>query len=231
MTTRTLDAAALSDALDAQGWAATGSLITDGDADALAAAFDDDTRYRSRVEMGRYRYGEGDYAYFAYPLPTVVQRLREELYAALVGIADAWATRLGTDEPWPRTLDRFLVRCHAAGQARPTPLVLRYHDGGYNALHQDRYGPVAFPLQVVIGLTEPGVDYCGGEFLLAEQRPRQQTRVTAIPLHKGHGIVFPNDRRPVPSRRGTTSAVHRHGASTVSSGTRVALGVIFHDAA
>jgi uncharacterized protein len=205
-------------------------VLTDDEAAQLAGAFDDDARYRSRIEMGRYRFGQGDYAYFGYPLPAPVQRLREELYAALAGIANEWARRAGEGRCFPDLLADFLARCHAAGQRRPTPLVLRYGAGGYNTLHQDRYGPVAFPLQVVIGLTAPGTDYTGGEFVLAEQRPRQQTRVTAIPLEKGHGILFPNDRRPVPSQRGTASAVHRHGASTVRSGTRVALGVIFHDA-
>jgi hypothetical protein len=225
-----LDTMALAADLDAQGWAATGPLLSDAEAAELAGAFDDDARYRSRIEMGRYRFGEGDYAYFAYPLPAAVQRLRERLYAALAPIANDWATRAGEERQWPDTLDEFLARCHAAGQRRPTPLVLRYGAGGYNTLHQDRYGAVAFPLQVVIGLMTPGGDYTGGEFVLAEQRPRQQTRVTAIPLRKGHGIVFPNDRRPVPSGRGTMRVVQRHGASTVNSGTRVALGIIFHDA-
>jgi hypothetical protein len=226
----TLDRSALAADLDAQGWAATGRLLTDAEAADLAGAFEDDTRYRSRVEMGRYRFGEGDYAYFAYPLPAAVQRLREDLYAAVAGVANDWARRAGEERRWPDTLDDFLARCHAAGQRRPTPLVLRYGAGGYNTLHQDRYGAVAFPLQVVIGLTALGADYTGGEFVLAEQRARQQTRVTAIPLAKGHGIVFPNDRRPVPSQRGTAHAVHRHGASTVRTGRRLALGIIFHDA-
>jgi hypothetical protein len=230
MTAKTLHGTALAADLDAQGWAATGRLITDGEAAELAGAFDDDARYRSRIQMSRYRYGEGDYAYFAYPLPASVERLREDLYAALAPIANDWASRAGDEGRWPDTLDAFLARCHAAGQRRPTPLVLRYGSGGYNALHQDRYGPVAFPLQVVVGLTTAGIDYTGGDFVLAEQRPRQQTRVTAIPLEKGHGVVFPNVRRPVPRARGTRRAAHRHGASTVRSGHRVALGIIFHDA-
>src|SRR5262249_18291032 len=149
MTTQTLDRAALAAALDAQGWSATGPLMTDAEAAELAGAFDDDARYRSRVEMGRYRFGEGDYAYFAYPLPPTVQRLRGQLYAMLAPIANDWARRAGEEGRWPETLAAFLTRCHAAGQRRPTPLVLRYGAGGYNTLHQDRYGPVAFPLQVV----------------------------------------------------------------------------------
>ncbi len=228
--TAAVDAAAIGQQLDERGWAETGRLLTDHDAAGLAAAFDDDARYRSRVQMGRYQFGEGDYAYFAHPLPPVVQRLREELYPVLAGIANAWSLRAATGATWPSDLDGLLARCRDEGQTRPTPLVLRYGPGGYNALHQDRYGPVAFPLQVVIGLTQPGEDYAGGEFVLTEQRPRRQTRATAIGLRRGHGIVFPNDRRPVDGTRGTYHATHRHGASVVHSGTRVALGIIFHDA-
>jgi uncharacterized protein len=220
------------DQLDERGYARTGRLLTDGEAAELAAAFDDDHRYRSRVQMGRYRFGEGDYAYFAYPLPPPVARLRDALYPELAAVANEWGKRLKPDgwEPWPDNLESMLARCHAAGQDRPTPLVLRYGPGGYNTLHQDLYGDVAFPLQVVIGLTEPGVDYTGGEFVLTEQRPRSQTRATAIVLERGEGIVFPNNRRPVQGSRGTYQVTHRHGASEVRSGVRVALGLIFHDA-
>jgi hypothetical protein len=221
------------DQLDERGYARTGRLLTNGEAHDLAAAFDDDERYRSRVQMGRYRFGEGDYAYFAYPLPPVVARLRDELYPELAAVANEWGSRLHGDswQPWPDELDAMLARCHAAGQERPTPLVLRYGAGGYNTLHQDLYGDIAFPLQVVVGLTEPGVDYTGGEFVLTEQRPRSQTRATALVLERGEGIVFPNNRRPVHGARGTYQVTHRHGASEVRSGVRVALGLIFHDAA
>ena len=173
--------------------------------------------------MGRYRYGDGDYAYFATPLPPCVQRLREELYPPLAEVADAWARRSGQATRWPPDLAGLLERCRDHGQTRPTPLVLRYGPGGYNTLHQDRYGDVAFPLQVVVGLSEPGVDYTGGEFVLTEQRPRAQTRATAIALERGSGVVFPNDRRPV-ERHGAAGATrvshvsHRHGASEVRSG-------------
>jgi hypothetical protein len=150
----------------------------------------------------------------------------------LARVANAWAARAGGGpDRWPADLAALLEECHRAGQCRPTPLVLRYGEGGYNTLHQDLYGAVAFPLQVVVGLTEPGVDYTGGEFVLTEQRPRSQSRVTALPLRRGHGIVFPNNRRPVRGARGTYHVTHRHGASEVVTGTRVALGVIFHDAA
>jgi hypothetical protein len=221
------------DQLDERGYSRTGRLLSADEAADLAAAFDDDRRYRSRVQMGRYRFGEGDYAYFAYPLPPVVERLRRELYPPLAAVANEWGERLGADgwQPWPSDLDGMLARCHAAGQERPTPLVLRYGPGGYNTLHQDLYGEIAFPLQVVVGLTEPGVDYTGGELVLTEQRPRSQTRATALPLVQGEGIVFPNNRRPVNGARGTYQVTHRHGASEVHSGRRVALGLIFHDAA
>jgi len=218
------------DQLDDRGYARTHRLLSDGEAADLAGAFDDDQRYRSRVQMGRYRFGEGDYAYFAYPLPGPVQRLREELYPPLAEVANAWAERLGGAERWPAELEGLLARCRDAGQDRPTPLVLRYGPGGYNTLHQDLYGDVAFPLQVVIGLTEPGADYTGGEFVLTEQRPRSQSRATALVLERGEGIVFPNARRPVCGTRGAYQVTHRHGASEVRSGRRVALGVIFHDA-
>jgi hypothetical protein len=220
------------DQLDERGYARTERLLSDREAAELAGAFDDDQHYRSRVQMGRYRFGEGDYAYFAYPLPPAVERLRHELYPPLAAVANAWGERVGADRwrAWPADLGGMLARCHAAGQCRPTPLVLRYGPGGYNTLHQDLYGDVAFPLQVVVGLTEPGVDYAGGEFVLTEQRPRQQTRATALVLARGEGIVFPNNRRPVAGARGSYAVTHRHGASEVRSGVRVALGLIFHDA-
>jgi uncharacterized protein len=227
------------DQLDERGYARTDRLLSAAEAADLAAAFDDDQRYRSRVQMGRYRFGEGDYAYFAYPLPPVVERLRQELYPPLAEVANEWGERVGAGEgraggkgwrPWPATLDGMLARCHDAGQHRPTPLVLRYGPGGHNTLHQDLYGDVAFPLQVVVGLTEAGTDYMGGEFVLTEQRPRSQTRATALVLERGEGIVFPNDRRPVCGTRGPYQVTHRHGASEVRSGVRVALGLIFHDA-
>lgn len=225
-----LDPAELLAALDARGYARTGPLLTDEETAALAEAFDDDTRYRSRISMGRHRFGEGDYAYFASPLPEPVQRLRRQLYPPLAAVADAWAVRAGGRPDWPRDLDGLLARCRAAGQTRPTPLVLRYGPGGHNTLHQDTYGEVAFPLQVVVGLTAVGTDYTGGEFVLTEQRPRAQTRVTALGLVRGHGVVFPNSRRPVAGAARVHHVTHRHGVSEVLGGRRVALGLIFHDA-
>jgi hypothetical protein len=221
------------DQLDERGYARTEPLLSGAEAAELAAAFDDDQRYRSRVQMGRYRFGEGDYAYFAYPLPPPVERLRRELYPPLAAVANEWGERLGAKDwlPWPADLGGMIARCRAAGQQRPTPLVLRYGPGGYNTLHQDLYGEVAFPLQVVVGLTEPGVDYTGGEFVLTEQRPRSQSRATALTVGRGEGIVFPNNRRPVHGARGSYQVTHRHGASEVRSGLRIVLGLIFHDAA
>lgn len=216
--------------LDERGYARAGLVLDDDEIADLAGAFEDDTRYRSRINMGRYRYGEGDYAYFAAPLPPPVQRLREQLYPPLAVIANEWARRAGRSTRWPDDLDGLLARCRRHGQVRPTPLILRYGAGGYNTLHQDRYGDVAFPLQVVVGLSEPDVDYVGGEFVLTEQRPRAQTRATAIRLERGAGVVFPNDRRPVEGRRGVHHVTHRHGASEVRSGLRLTLGIIFHDA-
>ena len=176
------------------------------------------------------RYGRGCYRYFAYPLPPLVQELRETLYPPLAAIANRWQERLGKNERFEPELDGFLARCHAAGQTRPTPLLLRYEAGDYNRLHQDVYGRVAFPLQVAIVLSREGAEYSGGEFLVAEQRARMQTRVRAVRLGLGEAIVFPNAVRPVPSPRGDSRAQMRHGVSELLSGERVTLGLIFHDA-
>jgi hypothetical protein len=225
-----LDAVSVAEQLDARGYARTERLLSDGQAGELASAFDRDDLYRSRIQMGRYRFGEGDYAYFAYPLPPAVERLRQRLYPGLAAVANEWEERAGRPPRWPSDLAALLAECAREGQRRPTPLVLRYGEGGYNTLHQDLYGAIAFPLQVVVGLSAPGVDYTGGEFVLTEQRPRSQTRATAIEVPLGHGIVFPNNRRPVAGRRGVHHVTHRHGASEVRAGSRVVLGLIFHDA-
>jgi uncharacterized protein len=216
--------------LDSRGYARTGPLLTDAESNELTSAFDDHTRYRSRISMGRYGFGNGDYAYFSYPLPESVQRLREMLYPSFAQVANSWAERAGHVTDWPDGVTALLERCHTEGQSRPTPLVLRYGPGGYNTLHQDIYGPIAFPLQVVIGLSDPDSDYTGGEFVLTEQRPRAQTRVTALRLPRGQGVIFPNNRRPVVGARGVHHVTHRHGMSEVRTGQRLALGLIFHDA-
>jgi hypothetical protein len=197
---------------------------------ALRAGFDDDGRYRSTVDMRRFRFGEGVYRYFRYPLPPVVAAVREAAYPPLARLAGAWADRLGRADRPPTRLADLLARCAAAGQDRPTPLILRYGPGGYNCLHQDLYGEVAFPLQVTVALSRPGVDFAGGEQLFVEQRPRAQSRGTARTVPQGHAVVFPTRDRPVSRARGDHAVVVRHGVSTVTSGERFALGVIFHDA-
>jgi uncharacterized protein len=180
--------------------------------------------------MRRYRFGEGVYRYFRYPLPSVVAAVREAAYPPLARVAADWADRLGQADRPPERLAELTARCAAAGQERPTPLILRYGPGGYNCLHQDLYGEVAFPLQVTVALSRPGVDFTGGEQLFVEQRPRAQSRGTARTVPLGHAVIFPTRDRPVPGARGHHRVVVRHGVSTVTTGERFALGVIFHDA-
>ncbi len=177
-----------------------------------------------------YRFGSGEYRYFASPFPEPVERLRQALYPRLLPIARDWYARLGRDAEWPDTLDEWLAVCHDAGQTRPTPILLRYRAGDWNALHRDLYGEKVFPLQVVVNLNEPGVDHTGGEFLLVEQRPRAQSRGTARLIPHGHGLVFTTRDRPVRSARGWSAAPVRHGVSTIRSGQRHTLGLVFHDA-
>ncbi len=181
--------------------------------------------------MERHRYGVGEYKYFARPMPEIVERLRTELYRKLVGTADRWAARLRSRDSYPETLSAFLKMCAARGQTRPTPLILRYETGGYNCLHQDLYGEIAFPVQFTCALNRRGRDFEGGELLLVEQRPRAQSRGEAIALNEGEGIIFANRYRPVAGARGFHRVNMRHGVSTVTSGVRYAMGVIFHDAA
>jgi hypothetical protein len=192
--------------------------------------YSDGTRFRSRIEMESFRFGVGEYKYFAAPLPEMVQTLRSSLYLRLHSIANRWGAALGSKIRFPATLDQFLDRCHRAGQSRPTPLLLSYREGGYNCLHQDIYGDLAFPLQVVFGLSRPEVDYSGGELLLVEQRPRAQSRGHALAIQQGAAVVFATRERPVAGTRGPYRVVMRHGVSTISSGARTTLGIIFHDA-
>ena len=216
--------------LDARGYALPGRLLAARECEALRRGFDDDAHFRSTIDMEPRRYGRGRYRYLAYPLPPLVQRLREALYAPLAVIANAWQERLGRGERFEPDLAGFLERCHRAGQPRPTPLLLRYRAGDYNRMHQDVYGRVAFPLQVTIVLSREGEEYEGGEFLVSEQRPRMQTQVSAVRLGIGEAIVFANAVRPVAGPRGIARAQMRHGVSELHSGERVALGLIFHDA-
>lgn len=224
------DWAALAAELDEHGSATTPRLLTPEQCRSLAELYDRTGRFRATVDMARFRFGSGQYRYFAHPLPEPVSALREALYPRLLPIARDWAARLGRPAPWPDTLGEWLDRCHAAGQVRPTPILLRYGAGDWNALHRDLYGDLVFPLQVVIGLDVPGRDYTGGEFMLVEQRPRIQSRGYTTMLEQGHGLVFTTRDRPVRSARGWSAAPVRHGVSTVRSGARHTLGLVFHDA-
>ncbi len=217
--------------LDRYGCALTGPLLTPGEAAEIAALYADDSCFRSTITMSRHRFGEGEYRYFARPLPDAVTGLRQALYPRLLPIARDWWARLGREARWPDSLQEWLRMCHDAGQTRPTAILLKYGAGDWNALHRDLYGELVFPLQVVINLSNPGADHAGGEFLLYEQRPRAQSRATAILIPHGHGLVFTTRDRPVKSARGWSAAPVRHGVSVVRSGQRYTLGLVFHDAA
>jgi hypothetical protein len=217
--------------LDARGYALTGTILRPRECAGLIALYPERERFRSRVVMERLRYGVGEYKYFARPMPEIVEQLRTELYARLVATANRWAERLRSRDSYPDSLTSFLKMCAARGQTRPTPLILRYEAGGYNCLHQDLYGEVAFPLQFTCALSRRGRDFEGGELLLVEQRPRAQSRGEAILLDEGEGIIFANRYRPVAGTRGFHRVNMRHGVSTIISGSRYAMGVIFHDAA
>ncbi len=226
-----LDWPAIRAQLDEVGVAGFGPMLTPGECRELAAMYGDDGRFRSTVDMARHRFGEGEYRYFDHPLPPLVAELRAAFWPRLLPVARDWSARRGGPAPWPDGLDDWLAACHAAGQTRPTPLLLRYGPGDWNALHRDLYGDLVFPLQVVIGLDEPGVDYTGGEFVVVEQRPRAQSRATATTIPRGGGLVFTTRDRPLRSARGWSAAPMRHGVSTVRSGRRHTLGLVFHDAA
>ena len=217
--------------LDSYGGALLPQLLTADEAEQIRGLYDQAGNFRSTVNMGRYRFGEGEYRYFAAPYPEPVERLKQALYPRLLPIARDWWARLGRDAPWPDSLDEWLDMCHAAGQTRSTALVLRYGTDDWNALHRDLYGDLVFPLQVVINLSDPETEFTGGEFMLVEQRARAQSRGTATQLPQGHGYLFTTRDRPVRSARGWSAAAVRHGLSVVRSGERFALGLIFHDAA
>lgn len=217
--------------IDQRGWATTGKVLTDGERTALAGAYDDDALYRSHVIMARHGFGQGEYRYFSYPLPPLVQQLRSALYERLAPLANRWRNSLGVDDAFPAMHADYLDRCHAAGQVRPTPLILRYGKGDYNCLHQDLYGNLNFPLQAAFLLSEPGIDFTGGELVLTEQRPRMQSRVQVVPFEAGEGVIFAVNYRPVQGTRGTYRVAMRHGVSPLREGRRHTLGVILHDAA
>ena len=217
--------------LDAQGWAVLPSLLTPDECAALVGLYDAPDLFRSRVVMARHGFGRGEYRYFANPLPSIVAELRTTLYPALAPIANRWYAAMGMAPRFPITHAEFLARCHADGQTKPTPLLLKYAVGDYNCLHQDLYGAHIFPLQVAILLNAPGEDFEGGEFVLTEQRPRMQSRVAVVPLRQGDAVVFAVNQRPVQGTRGTYRVNLRHGVSVIRGGHRHTLGIIFHDAA
>ena len=225
-----LDWNRLTASLDADGNAVISMLLAPEECRALAALHAEDDRFRSRVVMAHHGYGRGEYRYFAYPLPGLVNGLRTSLYPRLASLANRWNETMGLDVRYPEDHAAFLRVCHRAGQTKPTPLLLRYEEGDYNHLHQDIYGEHVFPLQVATLLSAPGTDFTGGEFVLTEQRPRMQSRVEAVPLNQGDAVIFAVRHRPIRGSRGFYRAIMRHGVSRLRSGHRQTLGIIFHDA-
>jgi hypothetical protein len=217
--------------LDAWGHATIPALLSPAQCRELAALYARPERFRSRIVMQRHAFGQGEYQYFAHPLPETVATLRQTAYAHLAPIANRWRKALGQDGTFPPDLDAFLASCHAAGQRRPTPLLLKYGPGDYNRLHQDLYGALSFPMQMTVLLSRPDQDFSGGAFVLTEQRPRTQSRVEVVPLAQGDAVIFAVNQRPVEGSRGSYRVTMRHGVSRVLSGERYTLGIIFHDAA
>jgi uncharacterized protein len=226
-----IDWSAISSDLDAQGWAVMPELLSAKECDAVASLYQKDEGFRSKIVMARHGFGRGEYKYFAYPLPALIEALRTALYPDLAPIANRWHEAMGMEVRFPAAHAQFIKRCHAAGQNRPTPLLLQYARDDYNCLHQDLYGEHVFPLQVAILLSEPGEDFEGGEFVLTEQRPRMQSRAMVVPLKKGDAVVFAVNYRPMQGTRGFYRCNIRHGVSKLRSGNRHTLGIIFHDAA
>ncbi|WP_339294201.1 2OG-Fe(II) oxygenase [Paenibacillus sp. FSL W7-1279] len=225
-----LDWTGIQGALDEQGYAVVPKVLLPDECAEIINTYPEEERFRSTINMARHRFGLGEYKYYQAPLPEPLQQLREGFYPELALTANRWLTQLGHEERYPVSLDEFLGMCHAQGQERSTPLILKYEEGGYNCLHQDLYGDEFFPFQVVFVLNEKEVDYTGGEFLLIEQRPRAQSRGHVITLEQGAGLIFPTNHRPVQGTRGYYRTTLRHGVGTITSGTRYSLGIIFHDA-
>jgi uncharacterized protein len=217
--------------LDERGYATTAALLTSEQCRGLASLYDQEEAFRSRVVMQRHGFGRGEYKYLRYPLPRIVEALRQAIYPRLAPIANRWRERLREQNRFPPTLGTYLKQCHEAGQERPTPLLLKYETGDYNCLHQDLYGPLVFPLQLTVLLSMPEDDFSGGEFLLVEQRPRAQSRGEVVPLQQGEAVIFPVHHRPIQGTRGPYRVTMRHGVSRLRSGRRYTLGIIFHDAA
>jgi uncharacterized protein len=224
-----LDWTSLAVALDAHGCATIGPLLTPAECAALRELYPSEEPFRSRIVMSRHGFGRGEYKYFAYPMPDIVAALRAALYAPLAEIANRWNEAMGLPVRYPANHGAFLTRCHAAGQTRPTPLLLQYGAGDYNCLHQDVYGEHVFPLQAAFLLSRPAQDFTGGEFVLTEQRPRMQSRAEVVPLAQGEAVIFPVHHRPVQGTRGVYRVNMRHGVSRLRTGYRYTLGVIFHD--
>ena len=218
-------------ALDERGYAVTPPLLNSAECRELAVLYGEAGAFRSRVIMQRHAFGRGEYQYFRYPLPSLIDQLRHAIYPHLATIATRWSEQLREEARFPPSLDAYLAQCHAAGQGRPTPLVLKYEPGDYNCLHQDLYGDLVFPLQLTVLLSDPGKEFSGGEFLLVEQRPRAQSRGEVVPLGQGEAVIFPVHHRPVEGTRGAYRVTMRHGVSRLRSGRRYTLGIIFHDAA
>jgi hypothetical protein len=231
MTVPDLDWRRIGEELDAHGCAVARGMLSPEECDGLAAMYASDAPFRSRIVMARHGFGRGEYKYFAYPLPDLIESLRAALYPPLADIANRWNEALGIGVRYPDDHAAFLDRCHRAGQTRPTPLLLQYAEGDYNCLHQDLYGEHVFPLQVAFLLSAPGRDFTGGEFVLTEQRPRMQTRAEVVSLTQGDAVIFPVHHRPVRGTRGVYRVNMRHGVSRLRSGRRHTMGVIFHDAA
>jgi hypothetical protein len=225
-----LDEAQIERQLDERGNAILQGLLTRAECQALADLYPDDNVFRSRVVMAKHGFGRGEYKYFSYPLPEIIAQLRAELYTRLSPIANRWNESMKVAVRYPEKHEEYLRRCHAAGQRKPTPLLLRYEEGDYNCLHQDLYGEHVFPIQVAILLSKPGVDFTGGEFALTEQRPRMQSRLEVVPLGQGDGVAFAVHHRPVRGKRGVYQVNMRHGVSRLRSGNRYTVGIIFHDA-
>src|SRR6266576_3571625 len=217
--------------LDERGYAVLPGLLSEQECRSVAALYADETAFRSRVIMARHNFGRGEYKYLRYPLPSLVTELREVLYPPLAPFANRWHERLRLEPRFPAKLDTYLARCHAAGQERPTPLILKYEEDDYNCLHQDLYGELVFPIQATVLLSSPGQDFTGGEFLLVEQRPRMQSKGEIVPLGRGDAVLFAVNYRPVAGTRGDYRVTMRHGVSRLLSGQRFTLGIIFHDAA
>ncbi|HLI11260.1 MAG TPA: 2OG-Fe(II) oxygenase [Alphaproteobacteria bacterium] len=225
-----IDWDAVAGALDARGYATLPALLNPEICRELAALYETEDRFRSRVVMQRHGFGSGEYKYLRYPLPSPVEALRRALYPRLAPIANRWRAALGEEGRFPPRLAAYLAECHATGQTQPTPLLLKYGAGDYNCLHQDLYGPLVFPLQLTLLLSTPGAEFTGGEFLLVEQRPRMQSRAEVVPLAQGEAVIFPVHHRPVRGARGFYRVNLRHGVSRIRSGRRFTLGIIFHDA-